>query len=122
MLAALSVSLFDPSGTNALQASVDWLTDTLLGNVAIALCVLAVAFVGLMLLTGRLAVREGLRVVLGCFLLLGAPTIAAALLALASQGPIEAPSSVEASQPDLGPREDLPPVEYDPYAGASRRE
>ena len=40
---------------------------------------LAVAFVGLMLMTGRLAVRDGLRVAVGCFVLLGAPLIASGL-------------------------------------------
>ena len=44
------------------------------------LCVLAVAFVGMLMLTGRLALREGLRVALGCFILLGAPAIASAFV------------------------------------------
>ncbi|MXO90891.1 TrbC/VirB2 family protein [Pontixanthobacter aquaemixtae] len=82
MLAAQSASLFEPAGGNALQNAIDWITGTLLGSIAIGLCVLGVAYVGLLLLTGRLAVREGLRVVLGCFLLLGAPVIAAAMMGL----------------------------------------
>ncbi|MDN3644629.1 TrbC/VirB2 family protein [Pontixanthobacter aestiaquae] len=121
MLAVFSASLFEPSGTNALQNAVDWLTGTLLGSVAIGLCVLAVAYVGLMLLSGRLAVREGLRVVLGCFLLLGAPTIAAALMGLRSSEPVQLPVA-QIENEELGPREELPQSDYNPYGGASVRD
>ncbi|WP_209348251.1 TrbC/VirB2 family protein [Pontixanthobacter sp. CEM42] len=121
MLSVLSATLFKTSRTNALQDAVDWLTSTLLGSVAIGLCVLAVAFVGFMLLSGRLAVREGLRVVLGCFLLLGAPTIAAALMGLRSSEPIQ-PPVMQAANEELGPRDELRPSDYNPYGGASLRD
>ncbi len=75
--------VLEQSGSNALGNAANWITGTLLGSAAITLCVLAIAFVGLMMLTGRLPVREGLRVVLGCFVLLGAPVIAAGFMALA---------------------------------------
>ena len=35
--------------------------------------IIAVAVLGMMMLSGRIPVREGMRVLLGCFLLLGAP-------------------------------------------------
>ena len=38
--------------------------------------VIAVAFLGLMMIAGRLPFRRGISVVLGCFLLLGAPVVA----------------------------------------------
>ena len=78
-------SLFDPQGTTVLAAAAAWITGSLLGTAATILCVLAVAFVGLMLMSGRLAVRDGLRVVIGCFVLLGAASIAAGLRTAADQ-------------------------------------
>ena len=116
-----SASLFDaaPGGRVAGDA-VGWLTGTMLGAIAITLCILAVASVGAMMFTGRLPIRRGAQVVLGCFILLGAPVIASALFDLG--GPVagaqaEAPNVDESAKP----REDLPPAEYDPYAGASLR-
>lgn len=76
---AIRQSLFDPGASPVLPAATDWVGAVLLGDVATSLSVIAVAFVGLMLLTGRLAVREGLRVAIGCFVLLGAPSIAMGL-------------------------------------------
>jgi hypothetical protein len=64
---------------------VEWLTGTLLGSVAVSLCVIAIAFVGLRMMTGHLAARDGLRVVIACFVLLGAATIAAGLQRTARQ-------------------------------------
>lgn len=62
-------SLFEPSSASPIAGAVGWIGDTLLGGVAVTLCVLAVAFVGLMMLTGRVPVRTGFRVVLECFVL-----------------------------------------------------
>ena len=103
----------------ALVAAVEWLQGTLLGSVAIGLCVIAVAWVGLLMLQGRLPVREGARVILGCFILLGAPVIASGFLGLLQGGvtsPPQAPLAIE-----LPVREELPPPDHDPYAGASLR-
>ena len=110
-------SLFDPPSSSAFVAATDWLTGTLLGSVAISLCVLAVAFVGLPLMSGRLAVREGLRVAIGCFVLLGASTIAASLRNAADQASSSEPGEI-VIQPLLDPP---PPSTYDPYDGASLR-
>jgi type IV secretion system protein VirB2 len=74
-----SASLFDPPASSPLGAAAEWLTGTLLGSVAVSLCVIAIAFVGLRMMTGHLAARDGLRVVIACFVLLGAATIAAGL-------------------------------------------
>ena len=73
-------SLFEPTGANTLANSANWIADTLLGSVAVGLCVLAVGFVGAMLLTGRLDWRQGMRVILGCFIIFGAPVIAAGMM------------------------------------------
>ena len=45
---------FDPPGSNVILNAVDWLQGTLLGNVATAVAVIAVASVGYMMLTGRM--------------------------------------------------------------------
>lgn len=113
-------SLFETNGVSPLGDAAAWLTGTMLGSVAVTLCVLAVAFVGLLMLTGRVAFREGFRVVLGCFILLGAPIIASAFLAVAQPTArvIEVPPvAIEAESP----RGELPPANFDPYAGASLR-
>ena len=110
--------LIEPTSGGVLVNAGAWLTGTLLGTAAITLCTLAVAFVGLQMLTGRLDVRRGLRVVLGCFVLLGAPVIANGLLAGAQAvgGTAPEPKSLDITVP-----EPPPPAHYDPYAGASLR-
>ena len=90
-------SLFDDRGGSSFGAATDWLTGTLLGSVAVSLCVLSVAFVGLMLLSGRLSARAGLRVVLGCFVLLGAQPIAIGLSGAATQAAGGAPPPIPAT-------------------------
>lgn len=98
-----------------------WTNGVLLGELAIGLCVIAVASVGLMMLGGRLPVRQGMRVVLGCFVLLGAPVIAAAFVTSWEDAVPPAPLPAIEPSPEL-PRVDLPPANYDPYAGASLRQ
>ena len=65
----------DPAGSSPLVAALEWVQGTLLGNVATAAAVIAVAVVGFMMLTGRIDWRRGLTVVVGCFILFGAATI-----------------------------------------------
>ena len=94
-MAIVSPSLFAAPPAPVLPAAAQWLSGTLLGTVAITLCILAVAFVGLAMMSGRIAVREGIRVALGCFVLLGAPTIASGVESLAKD--TVTPSSVSAA-------------------------
>lgn len=116
----IRTSLFEATQADAVFDAADWMTGTLLGEVAVILCVLAVAFVGLLLLTGRLAVMRAMRVVLGCFILLGAPIIASAFISL-GQSSTTTPISPPIVQAEAS-RSDLPPADYDPYAGASLRQ
>lgn len=112
-----------PHGSDtSIAGAIDWINGVLLGSVAIALCVLAVALVGLLMLGGRLPVRHGMRVVLGCFVLLGAPAIAAGIAGAWQEIPASPPlAPATAIEPIEEPRADLPPADYDPYAGASLR-
>jgi type IV secretory pathway VirB2 component (pilin) len=65
----------DPAGSGPILGAVDWLQGTLLGNVATAVAVIAVAAVGFMMLTGRINWKYGATVVLGLFILFGAASI-----------------------------------------------
>ncbi len=65
----------DPQGSGPILAAVEWLQGTLLGNVATAVAVIAVALVGFMMLTGRMNWRYGVTVIVGCFILFGAASI-----------------------------------------------
>ena len=117
---AIAPSLFDAPVNAPLVAASDWITGTLLGGLAAILCVIAVAFVGLLMMSGRLAIRDAVRVVLGCFVLLGAPVIAAGLQGVAKEAVVTVPEIQPAPimPPETAPRA---PSTYDPYAGASLR-
>lgn len=117
-----NASLLDPPYDSSLRGSIDWITGTLLGDIAIAVCILGVAAVGFIMLTGRLPLRRGVQAIIGCFVLLGAPAIAATFTGFWQEGISEVPQQTYAAEPELAaPREELPPAQYDPYAGASLR-
>lgn len=107
---------------SALPAAAHWVEGLLLGSVGSALAVIAVALTGFALLFGRLSVRSGARVILGCFILFGAGSIARGLLGLVT---VQTPAVVVYQQPTSGPAQAAPPPPpasanpFDPYAGAS---
>ena len=76
---ALAQSGANPAGSGPIVAALMWLQGTLLGNVATAVAVMAVAAVGFMMLTGRLNWRFGATVIIGCFILFGASAIVAGI-------------------------------------------
>lgn len=65
----------DPQGSGPIVNALSWIQGTLLGNVATTAAVIAVAVVGLMMLTGRINWRFGATVIVGCFVLFGATAI-----------------------------------------------
>lgn len=73
----------DPAGSGPILGAVDWLQGTLLGNVATAVAVIAVAAVGFGMLTGRINWRYGATVVLGLFVVFGAASIVAGIRSVA---------------------------------------
>jgi type IV secretion system protein VirB2 len=77
-------SYSDPSGSAPLVNAVGWLQNTLLGTVATAVAVIAVAAVGFLMLTGRMNWRYGVTVIVGCFILFGAATIVGGIQAAAT--------------------------------------
>jgi type IV secretion system protein VirB2 len=76
----------DPAGSGVLISAVHWLQGTLLGTVATAVAVIAVASVGFLMLTGRINWRYGATVILGCFILFGAASIVAGIQSTATLG------------------------------------
>ena len=73
----------DPQGSGAITGALAWIQGTLLGSVATAVAVIAVASVGLLMLTGRMNWRFGATVVLGLFILFGAGAIVGGIRAVA---------------------------------------
>ena len=57
---AVVPSLFDAPAGPVLPAASQWVTGTLFGDVAAALCVIAVAVMGILLMIGRLSVRDAI--------------------------------------------------------------
>ncbi len=118
---AIQPSLSDPGGSSAVVAAVEWVQSALLGSVANAVAVIAVAVLGMMMFRGRVDVRRGLTVIFGCFLLFGAAGIAAALSSSVSDVPLrDVTTEIPVSPPPLPkPQPSTPPRAYDPYAGAA---
>jgi type IV secretion system protein VirB2 len=112
----------DPGGSGAIVAAVQWLQNTLLGTVATTVAVICVATVGLMMLSGRIDLRRGAAVVVGCFILFGASSIAAGIRSVAS-GDYAPPEPVYRVEPWTTPTPPPPPpqtyIPTDPYAGAA---
>lgn len=118
--ASVSRSLADPSGSSALVAAVRWLEGTLLGTVATTVAVLAVSWVGLMMLWGRVDLRRGFTVIAGCFILFGASSIVAGIQATLAGADRTAYTPPPETAPPLAPPPAAPvPANSDPYAGAS---
>ena len=76
----------NPQGSGPIVAALGWLQGTLLGNVATAVAVMAVAAVGFMMLTGRMNWRFGATVIIGCFILFGAGAIVTGIQSAAAGG------------------------------------
>lgn len=122
-IACAQAGLEDPAGSGSLVASVGWLQAAMLGTTATLVAIIAVASIGFAMLTGRLNGRHATTVILGCFILFGAPTIAAGIMR-AVQG--EATQTARFKLDDTSPlpaaiaaMPKAPPG--DPYAGASLR-
>ncbi|WP_406701435.1 TrbC/VirB2 family protein [Sphingomonas caeni] len=76
---AAQASLGDPAGSGVIVSAVRWLEGTLLGTIATVVAVIAVASVGLLMLTGRINWRYGATVIVGTFILFGAASIVAGI-------------------------------------------
>ena len=119
-----ALSLADPSGSDPIVATVHWFEVTFLGPAATTVSVLAVAAVGLLMLGGRVRIQRGVTVIVGCFILAGAGSIAAGIQGFTSRsaatGDRGSQMPVIAAAP-LANDVPLPPraPEADPFAGAA---
>lgn len=112
------------SDGNALLASVRWIEALLLGPLATSIAVVAVASVGLLMLAGRINLRRGATVIIGCFILFGAASIAQGLrgasAAVSGNATMENLPPPPPPEPlTVTPESPAPPS--DPYAGAAIR-
>jgi type IV secretory pathway VirB2 component (pilin) len=73
----------NPAGSGPILAALEWVQGTLLGNLATTAAVIAVAVVGLMMLTGRIDWRRGLTVIVGAFIVFGAAAIVSGIRTVA---------------------------------------
>lgn len=111
----------DSADIDAISGAIRWVEGLLTGTIATGATIAAVATVGLSMLAGRLDWRKGTTVVLGCFVLFGAPAIAAGIggiaKAVTERDPI-AENAPEVTEPlaSIGPTQ---PSVYDPYSGAA---
>ncbi|RZJ19398.1 MAG: hypothetical protein EON91_01555 [Brevundimonas sp.] len=112
--------------TNVLLAAVRWIEALLLGPLATSVAVIAVASIGLLMLAGRVNVRRGLTVILGCFILFGAGAIAQGLRGGVAMVGGDVPT-IDVSAPSSDLPTTLPASlanptpQADPYAGAALR-
>jgi len=79
LLASPAFAQSGPQGSSPIIGAVGWIKDTLMGQVATFVAVVAVAMVGFMMLTGRMNWKYGATVIMGCFILFGAATIVAGI-------------------------------------------
>ena len=86
LAASAPAAAADPQGSGPIVNALQWLQGTLLGNVATAVAVIAVAMVGFMMLTGRMNWRFGATVIIGCFILFGAGAIVTGIQSAATVG------------------------------------
>jgi type IV secretion system protein VirB2 len=108
----------DP-GQSVFVAASTWIEGLLLGSFGTAVAVLAVALLGYHMLTGQTDLRRAIQVVLGIFILFGAPTLARELASAARGAPADIPHQTETPPPPQAPPAPQMPSAFDPYAGAS---
>jgi type IV secretory pathway VirB2 component (pilin) len=115
-----TASLFEPSHTQAFGVVADWLPEVLSGSLATALGIVAIGLVGLSLFQGRLRLKHAALVVMGIFLLMGAPVIGAGIVGNSHQASLALMPTTVAPPPAVPSNNLAPPANpFDPYAGAS---
>lgn len=78
-ISAPAAAMAQPQGSGPITNAVFWMQSVLLGPIATSLAVMAVAAVGFMMLTGRMNWRFGATVIVGVFIIFGAPVIVAGI-------------------------------------------
>lgn len=116
-----ALSLADPPDASVILPAVLWVQGIFLGNIATVIAVVAVASIGFAMLTGRVDLRRGGTIILGCFILFGASTIANGLRGTAQSSETLLSQNAPAPPPVFArpARTGATNSGYDPYAGAS---
>jgi type IV secretory pathway VirB2 component (pilin) len=114
-------SLADPPDASVILPAAQWVEAVLLGNLATVIAIVAVASIGFAMLTGRVDVRRGGAIILGCFILFGASAIANGLRGAAQNSGSQYSEAAPVPPPAFirPPQTDAANPGYDPYAGAS---
>lgn len=110
------------SNQSSVVTASNWVLALLGGTIATALLSLAIAGLGFSMLTGRLPLRRAGVTIAGCFVMLGASTVAAALMGWSASEPEMARTDSEIFEPTTElkpPPKIVMPDNYDPYAGAA---
>ncbi|QNO26376.1 TrbC/VirB2 family protein [Sphingopyxis sp. OPL5] len=103
---------------NALVAASQWLADVATGSISLVAATIAVAGIGFGMLAGRVHLRRGATVILGCFILFAAPSLANGFVQWANGGGDAVPQAAMAPPLPLTPAP--PPAQLSaPYAGPS---
>jgi len=107
------------NGTGSIGDAAAYVAEVLTGGLAMGLATLALAGVGFAMLTGRLELRRGAAVIVGCFLIIGAPVVARGILGFGAAAAQSA--KLEMSAPVAPKPLEARKVQQsaDPYAGAS---
>ena len=119
----MAIQLSSISASDNPFGALSWIEAILTGSLATTLAVIAVALFGLELLNGRLSLRRGAALVIGCFILFAAPGLARSLLALSYDAtgtslPAPMPAPLEPIEFKSPPMPKVP-TPFDPYAGAA---
>ena len=114
-------ALANPPDQSVLLAATGWMQSTLSGTLATIIATIAIASIGLGMLWGRIDLRRGTSVLIGCFILFGAATIATGLRDAAGfvGGDAGVSPGEQASAPVPLPKPLTPQAPADPYAGAA---
>jgi type IV secretory pathway VirB2 component (pilin) len=110
--------------------AVGWIEQVVFGSLGVTIAVLGVGLMGFRILLGYANPKEMGRILLGCFILFGAPTIARGLIASLGYGQASEPRDVPTVAAPVAPTSvpsvpHMPPANanpFDPYSnGASTK-
>ena len=108
---------------NAVAAAVNWLSGLLTGPLISIIAIIAIASIGFLMLAGRVELRRSLRIILGCFIVFGASSIASGIMNAMAGSDVPPVSTATVATPPSYPVAVVPapnaPSAFDPYSGAA---
>ena len=105
---------------SSLFMAANWIESLLTGQLGTAVAVISVAIMGVSMLGGRLAYKDGVRILSGCFILFGAPVIAGSLAGLGRNERLNLSSPPMVAQVTVPQKVTAGSTNpFDPYIGSS---